>query len=303
MMGETVSPSADRRYGLARVCRIWQVPRSTIYDQRHRPADRQRRRPGPTGAATDAELVAEIRDVIERAPFHGEGYRKVWARLRLRGVRTAARRVRRLMCEHGLSAPNRPPQRPANDHDGKITTERVDQTWGTDMAQTMLACGARVHVFAAVDHCNSECIGLHAAVGANRWEALEPVRQGVSQLFGPAARNVAAGLKLRHDHGSNYMAHDFQHEIDFFGIEASPSFVREPEGNGVAERFIRTLKEQLLWVRVFDTLEELQEALRGFKDWYNQNWLLQRHGHRTPSQVRADQTAQPVADTKLAMVA
>jgi hypothetical protein len=103
-MSETVSPFADRRYGLARVCRIWQVARSTIYHQRSRPAERQGRRPGPVGAATDAELVAQIRAVIEAAPFHGEGYRKVWARLRLRGVRTAERRVQRLMREHALSA-------------------------------------------------------------------------------------------------------------------------------------------------------------------------------------------------------
>ena len=303
MMGETVSASANRASGLARVCRVWQVARSTIYHQRNLPADRQGRRPGPVGAATDAELVAEIRAVIESAPFYGEGYRKVWARLRQRGVRTAERRVQRLMREHDLSAPNRPPQRPANDHDGTITTDRVDETWGTDMAQAILACGARVHVFAAVDHCNSECIGLHAAFGANRWEALEPVRQGVGRYFGPAASDVAAGLKLRHDHGSNYMAHDFQREMHFLGIEASPSFVREPEGNGVAERFIRTLKEQLLWVRVFDTLEELQQALRTFKDWYNHNWLLQRHGHRTPDQVRADQQAQAIAETPSAMAA
>src|ERR1700693_2511508 len=50
-------------------------------------------------------------------------------------------------------------------------------------------------------------------------------------------------------------------EVKCLGIEASPSFVREPEGNGVAERFIRTLKENLLWVRTFDTIEELRAAL------------------------------------------
>jgi putative transposase len=302
-MSETVSSSANRAYGLARVCRVRQVARSTIYHRRSLPAERQARRPGPVGAATDAELVAQIRAVIETAPFHGEGYRKVWARLRLQGVRTAARRVRRLMREHGLSAPNRPPQRPANDHDGTITTDAVDTTWGTDMAQTILASGARVHVFAAVDHCNSECIGLHAAFGANRWEALEPVRQGVGRHFGPADADVAAGLKLRHDHGSNYMAEDFQREIAFLGIEASPSFVRQPEGNGVAERFIRTLKEQLLWVRTFHTLEELQDALRAFRIWYNANWLIQRHRHRTPDQVRADQRDEDMADSSLPMAA
>ncbi len=36
---------------------------------------------------------------------------------------------------------------------------------------------------------------------------------------------------------------------------SSPSFVREPEGNGCAERFILTLKEQVLWMRTFATVE------------------------------------------------
>ena len=45
--------------------------------------------------------------------------------------------------------------------------------------------------------------------------------------------------------------------------------MREPEGNGVAERFIRTLKEQLLWVQTFDTVEELRLALLEFKERYN----------------------------------
>ena len=67
-----------------------------------------------------------------------------------------------------------------------------------------------------------------------------------------------------------------------------PSFVRAPEGNGCAERFIRTLKENLLWVRAFDTIEELQVALQKFKDDYNEQWLIQRHGHRSPNQFKRD---------------
>src|SRR5674536_133491 len=125
---------------------------------------------------------------------------------------------------------------------------------------------------------------------ANRFEALEPVRQGVHRCFGVIGPGVARGLKLRHDHGSNYMSGDFQDEIECLGIEASPSFVREPEGNGVAERFIRTLKENLLWVRTFDTIEELRAALIEFACHYNETWLVARHGYRTPAQVRADQS-------------
>ena len=97
-----------------------------------------------------------------------------------------------------------------------------------------------------------------------------------------------SGLRLRHDHGSNYLADDFQQEIAFFGIESSPSFVREPEGNGVAERFIRTLKENVLWVRSFETIEALRLALLEFKRTYNEQWMLEKYRYRSPAQVRHD---------------
>ena len=48
-------------------------------------------------------------------------------------------------------------------------------------------------------------------------------------------------------------------------------FIRAPtEGNGVAERFIRTLKENLLWVRTFKTIEELRAELVAFARRYNE---------------------------------
>ena len=104
-----------------------------------------------------------------------------------------------------------------------------------------------------------------------------------------------AWAQAGHDHGSNYMSGDFQSEIKCLGIEASPSFVREPEGNGVAERFIRTLKENLLWVRTFKTIEELRAELVAFARRYNETWLVARHGYKTPARVREEQTMPPIA--------
>ncbi len=72
-------------------------------------------------------------------------------------------------------------------------------------------------------------------------------------------------------------------------MTGSPAFVRAPEGNGCAERFIRTLKENLLWVRDFDTAAELRLALLDFRRRYNETWILERHGYRTPATVRAAQ--------------
>src|SRR3954447_19329718 len=86
------------------------------------------------------------------------------------------------------------------------------------------------------------------------------------EQFGAFSAGNAAGLWLRHDHGSVYMSDDSQNEIRFLGIEPSPAFVRQPEGNGCIERFFRTLKEQLLWIRHFRDLEELRAALIEFRN-------------------------------------
>ena len=120
-------------------------------------------------------------------------------------------------------------------------------------------------------------------------EALEPIRQGVRQRFGGFAKGVARGLAVRHDHGSQYMADQFQKEIAFLGITSSPAFVRAPEGNGCAERFIRTLKENLLWVQTFETVEDLRQALLAFRHTYNTTWLIERHGFITPDAFRRNQ--------------
>jgi transposase InsO family protein len=284
-----VSPVTGRRYGVAAVCRAWGMARSGVYRHRAGPAAPQPRRPGPVGAMPDAELLARIRAALATSPFHGEGHRKIWARLRHTGVRTARRRVLRLMREHGLLAPSRvgAPRGPRA-HDGTIIPAAVDAIWGTDLTTTVTGEG-QVAVFVAVDHCSAECVGIHAAHRAIRFEALEPIRQGVRRHFGAFTKDIAAGLAVRHDHGSQYMADDFQRELRFLGIESSPAFVRAPEGNGCAERFIRTLKENLLWVRHFETLEELRRALLEFRQTYNTTWLIERHGFRPPSTVRQQQ--------------
>lgn len=287
-MSAALSPSAGKPYGLAPVCRWWEIARSTVYAARGRC---QRTAPpgkrGPKTILSDVALLERIRQVLASAEWVGEGHRKAWAQLRAEGVRTSKPRVLRLMREAGLLAPSRAgaPRGPRA-HDGKITTERPDEMWGTDGTTTMTGEG-QATIFAVVDHCASECLGLHATGRGTRFEALEPVRQAVTEVFGGADEKIAAGVLLRHDHGSVYTSEDFQREIAFLGLESSPAFVRAPEGNGCAERFIRTLKEQLLWLRFFPTVAELNAALAEFRVRYNQRWRLERHDYRSPAEVRA----------------
>lgn len=292
-MSHATSPSTQEPYGVVRVTAVWGLARSSFYAARQRqshPREPQKR--GPKVLA-DSELLAEIQKLLASPVFPGEGYRKIWARLRFAGVRTSKERVLRVMRDNQLLSPVRraEPVR-SNPHEGVIVAEAPNQMWGTDATATFIEQEGAVTIFAAIDHCSADCVGIHAVKKASRFEALEPIRQGMKQYFGAFSGGIAAGLRLRHDHGSVYMSDDFQSEIRFLGMESSPAFVRQPEGNGCIERFFRTLKEQVLWVRRFRDLEELRAALSEFRDRYNQHWIVHRLGYRTPSQARSELTVE-----------
>ena len=129
--------STSRSYGLARVSHAWRVSRAGVYRfLKGTPSPAIARGPGPTGPCPDADLADHIRREIEASDFHGEGYRKLWARLRVAGVRSSPCRVRRVMGENGLLAPHRAGRNQEKTHDGTIVTDKVNEMWGTDMSQT-----------------------------------------------------------------------------------------------------------------------------------------------------------------------
>ena len=86
-MSRTLSPVSGKPYGLALVCRMWRVPRATVY--RHRISHARQPR-------VHTARLASAPHCPGRQPVHGEGRRKVWARLRVAGIRTSRRRVLRL---------------------------------------------------------------------------------------------------------------------------------------------------------------------------------------------------------------
>lgn len=285
-MSQAPAPSTGKPYGLVRRWRVGGIARSTVSWQRRAPAPRGTRR-GPMGPWADDALVDHIRRILAASPVPGEGYRQVWARLRHGGLRTSPRRVLRLMRAHQLLAPTRQghPHGPTA-HDGTLIPAQVDTMGGTDMPATYTRQEGQVAICMAVDHYSAECVGIHAAKQGTRFEALAPIRQGVRTHFGTFGQDIAHGLMLRHAQGSQYMSHVFQEELRFLGLASSPAFVREPAGNGCAERFLRTLKENRLWLTTFDTVEELRLALHVFQQQYNETWLIGRHGYNTPAQVR-----------------
>jgi transposase InsO family protein len=292
------SAGAGKPYGLERVCRVLEFPRSTIYAQRQAakvvPLHPARR--GPKPKVADADLLAAIRADLDASPFTGEGHRKVWARLRLlRGIRVGRSRVLRLMRENALLSPHRRPQGLPSLHDGTITTDRPNAMWGTDGIRIETVDEGWVWVFSAVDHCDACCVGIHAVKIGNRFAALQPIAQGLFAEFGATGADAGRGLTLRMDNGTQYTADDFINQVKFWGIAPSFAFVAEPQTNGVAERFNRTLKEQAIHGRIFRNVEEVRTAVAAFKDRYNRHWRLEKLGFMSPLEARQAYAMQKAA--------
>lgn len=243
----------------------------------------------------DRELRREIHDVLRDSPFVGEGHRKVSARLRRRGIRTSRKRVLRLMREDGVLAPtSKVRKRAARLHEGRITVDEPDRLWATDATEGWSDRDGRCAVFVVVDHGSGEA-WADAAPRMDRFAAADLLREVTVERYGSVEQAVAEGLSLRYDGGPCFRSAHYQAEIDHLGIARSPAYHYEPETNGCAERYIQTLKEQLLWIRRFETLEELRAAVREFARLYNREWLLERHGYRTPIEARELMLAGAVA--------
>ena len=237
---------------------------------------------------SDEALLAAIRADLARSPWTGEGHRKVWARLRvIDGIQVARKRVLRVMGEHSLLSPHRARTRTDAPHDRKIITTAPNVMWATDATQITTVHDGKVWLFGVIEHWNAELVGWHVSKRGTRFEATQAVSMAVRKEFGHLSPGAARGLALRHDHGSNFMAEHFQKQIRFWGLAPSYAFVGEPQTNGIIERFFRTFKEQVVHGRIYQTIDDVRDAVRTFVARYNAEWLIEKNGHASPNHARA----------------
>jgi putative transposase len=128
----------------------------------------------------------------------------------------------------------------------------------------------------------------------DRFPCLEPIYDAVTDRFGGVDNDVARGIALRHDWGPQYTSGHFQARSRGSG---SPTASRSPASHPAtaAERFIRTLKEQCPWARLYEDVEDLRRAVIEFTRRYNNQWLIERHGHGTPREAYAAAIASKAA--------
>lgn len=267
------------------VCRVMGISRSAFYKALSRPVKRR----AATNAPDEQQLVDRIKALAKRFPDYG--YRRIWALLRF-GVDPIVinrKRVQRLMQLHGLQVKVKRYHAVRRPHLGRVVVNDSDLLWGIDLTKIWCGRDGWANLFAIVDHCDRECVGIRFSLNAKAERAREALDEAIATRFG-TPQAVPNDLQIRADNGSQFGARAFLSEVDRLGMELTYTPYRSPQGNAIVERFFRSLKEECVWHHRFESFEQAEQVVTEWIRFYNDERMHSRLGYRSPRRYRELQT-------------
>jgi putative transposase len=263
-----------RPASISRICRILGVPRSTVYySRRHR---------APRPIAED--LARRIWQTIQEFPAWG--IRKVWAYLRhVIGMVVNRKKVARIMQHKGWTLRQRRPRMRPRVRGWKGRAERSDQRWATDVTHVYCGRDGWCHVPIVIDCHDRELIGWRISRRGTAKVAEAALEDALIRRFGAGAQQPKE-LVLHSDNGLIFLARSYRQTVGDYGLSQEFITPYTPEQNGIVERVIRTLKEECVWLRQFDSIEEAERAIARWVTVYNTRRPHEALGHLTPEQAR-----------------
>jgi putative transposase len=284
---------------VTQVCALFGISREAYYAARRPPVTRAAGEPLPLPATagvaaprsgrpsvTAAALEAGIRAVVRDNPAWG--VRKVWATLRHppHGLQVGKRRVWAMMKALGLTLPADGPCEP-EPRRGPLADQEPNRRWATDLTTVTTADDGVVAVVPVID-CG--CRSVLAVAVTKSQEApfvLAPVRRALTAAF-RSRSGVPHWFELRTDHGPQYTGGDCELMCKEWGVVHTFAPVGCPTGNAVAERLIRTMKEECIWLRDWRSAAELRTALEAWMRHYNASRPHQSLDWQTPNERRVE---------------
>ena len=250
------------------------------------------RLPKPPRHVSAETLLARIREVLERPEARAWGVRKVWGTLRREKTLVSRKRVHALMRAHGLVLAR--DREPGETPRGHVVVPEPNRRIATDLTTVWTRRDGNVALVPTID-CGDRTAVVTVTKDQHGPAVLASLELKLVDAFG-TPDNVPIGVELRTDHGPQYTGSDCRDLCDRWGLEHTYAPVGRPTGNAVAERFIRTLKEELIWLQDWDSADQLREAIAAWLDVYNNRRPHQALGWLTPSEYRAAKLGAPLAD-------
>ena len=260
------------------LCDALALPRSTFY------------RLAQIAVDVDQEEMT-LRDTIQRLalemPFYG--YRRITAELHRQGVKVNHKRVRRLMRQDNLLCLR---QRKAflvttdSTHRfsiypnlaAELLLTDINQLWVADLTYIRLR-REFIYLAAILDAYSRRCIGWELSPRIDAQLAIQALQMAL------ANREVVPGLVHHSDRGVQYASREYTAILHQHQVQISMSRKGNPYDNAQAERFMRTLKEEEVYLSDYENLSEARSSLKRFLDEvYNQKRLHSALGYVPPAE-------------------
>jgi transposase InsO family protein len=164
----------------------------------------------------------------------------------------------------------------------KPRPERANQWWGIDMTKVMTRAGW-AYVVLVVDWHSKKVVGHFCGEQSKSWHWLAALNKAVMRQFPGGIRETGIELSLMSDNGSQPTSRSFMETCAGLGIRQAFTAYNNPKGNADTERMMRTLKEELCWLRAWQSANELKTALDTFVEDFNNGYLHSALGYRTPN--------------------
>jgi putative transposase len=270
-------------YPLSLLCRALGISRAGFYKSQgvqaapSHPPRRQR---------YNEELAQRIRRLLDHEESFG--YRRVWAWLRFKeGMLVNPKTVHRIMQLKGWQCRlwHRPAQRPQPTWAKRSTMDQPDRLWATDTTKIWCGRDGWATFVGVLDAGSRECVGYRFARAGRALEAIDALEQAVVHRYGRLTA-VPAGLRLRHDNGSIFLAQHFVTTARQLGITQEFIPRRSPEYNGVVERFFRTLKQECVWLHQFESFAAAEKVILAWIERYNTERQHSALGYVSPQAWR-----------------
>jgi putative transposase len=267
---------------VVQLCKAFSISRAAYYAAKGEKPAVVATLPLPPRGAPGEQVLAAIREVIQENPAWG--VRKVWATLRReKGLKVGRRRVWALMHANGLVLAR--DREPGETTRGHVVVPECNRRLATDFTTTWTKEDGVVAIVPVIDCGCRSVLALEVTKSQESPDVLAPVEAVFMQEFG-TKQAVPADLELRTDHGPQYTGADAAKLMTLWGVLHTFAPVGRPTGNAVVERFIRTMKEEVIWLRDWKNIAELQAALREWLPRYNTRRPHQALGWKTPAEVR-----------------
>ena len=239
----------------------------------------------------DKELLHTIHTIKADHPFWG--YRRVWAYLKYRlDIPVNKKRIYRIMKEHNLLVkPNARLRaiRSNQAYKNKPKAARPNQYWGIDMTKVMIANYGWVYLTIVKDWYTKKLIGYSVNSHSKTDDWLDALHNACNTQFPEGVLSRQHNLFLISDNGSQPTSHKFMQACSVMEIKQIFTSYNNPKGNAETERLIRTIKEDLVWIKEFYCPFEFEQALKHWIEDYNTDYPHSALHYLTPSQFEKEQ--------------